>query len=113
MKYINTSLSICCKYIYIYIIIFHIDSNLTEAAKDAKAKANQANNDLYLLNTGFKNVTDTLQEKTVTVTGAKDMAMDLQKRANALSNSATNKIANLKGNSIYLSSNIQYHSYMR
>jgi coxsackievirus/adenovirus receptor len=70
--------------------------NAAEAAKDAKAKANQANNDLYLLNTGFKNVTDTLQEKTVTVTGAKDMAMDLQKRANALSNSATNKIANLK-----------------
>ena len=71
--------------------------NFTEAAEDAKAKANKANNDLYLLNTGFKNVTDTLEQKTMLVTGAKDTAMDLQRRANALSNSATNKLDNLRG----------------
>ena len=68
-----------------------------EAAEDAKATAEEANNDLYLLNTGFKNVTDTLNAKTFQVTDAKDKAMDLQKRANALSNSATNKLDNLKG----------------
>ena len=69
----------------------------TEAAEDAKAKAQEANNDLYLLNTGFKNVSDTLSEKTREVTDAKDKAMDLQRRANLLSNSATNKLDNLKG----------------
>ena len=68
-----------------------------EAAEDAKAKAQEANNDLYLLNTGFKNVSDTLQDKTREVTDAKDKAMDLQRRANLLSNSATNKLDNLKG----------------
>ena len=69
----------------------------TEAAEDAKAKAQEANNDLYLLNTGFKNVSDTLTDKTREVTDAKDKAMDLQRRANLLSNSATNKLDNLKG----------------
>ena len=68
-----------------------------EAAEDAKAKAQEANNDLYLLNTGFKNVTDSLEAKTSQVTVAKDKAMNLQRRANALSNSATNKLDNLKG----------------
>jgi len=72
----------------------------TEAAEDAKAKAQEANNDLYLLNTGFKNVSDTLSEKTREVTDAKDKAMDLQRRANLLSNSATNKLDNLKGKNI-------------
>ena len=75
---------------------------LTDAAEDAKAKAQEANNDLYLLNTGFKNVTDTLNAKTLQVTGAKDKAMDLQRRANALSNSATNKLDNLKGMYIFI-----------
>ena len=74
----------------------------TEAAEDAKEKAQEANNDLYLLNTGFKNVSDTLTEKTREVTDAKDKAMDLQRRANLLSNSATNKLDNLKGTFLYL-----------
>lgn len=67
-----------------------------DAAEDAKQKADEANNDLYLLNTGFKNVSATLKTKTLLVTDAKDTAMDLQRRANALSNSATNKLDHLR-----------------
>ena len=45
-------------------------------------------------------MSDTLSEKTREVTDAKDKAMDLQRRANLLSNSATNKLDNLKGKNI-------------
>ena len=68
-----------------------------DAAEDAKQQALQANNDLYLLNTGFKNVSSTLRAKDDLIGTAKNTAMDLQRRANALSNSATNKLANLYG----------------
>lgn len=68
-----------------------------EAAADAKARAEKANADLYELNNGFKNVSTALDAKTRLIGTAKDLAVDLQRRANTLSNSATNKLANLYG----------------
>jgi len=45
------------------------------------------------LNNGFKNVSEVLAEKTGTIGGAKDLAMDLQKRANDLAAQASNKLS--------------------
>ena len=69
----------------------------TEAALKAKTKADKANTELYQLNNGFKNVSGTLEEKTVTIGGAKDLALDLQKRANDLAAQASNKLTYLTG----------------
>ena len=52
---------------------------------------------LYTLNNEFKNVSGILQEKSDAIGGAKDTAVDLQKRANELANSATNKMASIIG----------------
>ena len=46
---------------------------------------------------GFKNVSERLAEKTQTIGGAKDLAMDLQKRANDLAAQASNKLSFLSG----------------
>jgi len=67
-------------------------NNAAEAAMKAKAQADNANTELYHLNNGFKNVSERLAEKTQTIGGAKDLAMDLQKRANDLAAQASNKL---------------------
>ncbi len=68
-----------------------------EAAAKAKEKASAANAVLYQLNNAFKNVSATLDDKTRVIGGAKDLAVDLQKRANDLATSATNKLASIYG----------------
>ncbi len=69
----------------------------TDAALKAKSQADKANTELYQLNNGFKNVSGSLVEKTAKIGGAKDLAVDLQRRANELAASATNKLAYLRG----------------
>ena len=69
----------------------------TEAALKAKTKADKANTELYQLNNGFKNVSIVLEEKTNTIGGAKDLALDLQRRANELAAQASNKLSFLSG----------------
>merc|ERR1711976_398822 len=64
----------------------------TDAALKAKIKANNANTELYQLNNDYKNVSGSLEEKTRTIGGAKDLAIDLQKRANDLAGQASNKL---------------------
>lgn len=63
-----------------------------EAALMAKAKADTANTELYELNKGFLNVDGVLNEKTAKIGDAKDVAVDLQRRANALAANASNKL---------------------
>ena len=69
----------------------------TDAALKAKTKADKANTELYQLNNGFKNVSGTLTVKSGTIGGAKNLALDLQERANKLSNQASNKLEYLTG----------------
>ena len=69
----------------------------TDAALKAKIKANNANTELYQLNNDYKNVSGSLEEKTRTIGGAKDLAIDLQKRANDLAGQASNKLNYLSG----------------
>ena len=69
----------------------------TEAALKAKTQADKANTELYQLNNGFKNVSGVLSEKTGTIGGAKDLALDLQRRANELAAQASNKLSFLSG----------------
>lgn len=69
----------------------------TDAALKAKTKADKANTELYQLNNGFKNVSGTLEVKSGTIGGAKNLALDLQERANRLSNQASNKLEYLTG----------------
>ena len=68
-----------------------------EAAATAKDRASAANAVLYELNNEAKNVTAVLGEKTGVIGGAKDLAVDLQKRANEVANSATNKLSSIYG----------------
>ncbi len=68
-----------------------------EAARDAKDQASAANAVLYRLNNEFKNVSSMLEEKTLSIGDAKDVAVDLQSRANSLANSATNKLSSIYG----------------
>lgn len=65
------------------------------AAEGAKAQASKANLDLYALNNKYRTVSESLTEKEAKIGSAKDQALSLQKRANALSNSASQKLANL------------------
>ena len=51
----------------------------------------------FYLFKGFQNVSEVLAEKTTTIGGAKDLAMDLQKRANDLAGLASNKPSFLSG----------------
>ena len=55
------------------------------------------NTEKNLFVSGFKNVSEVLGEKTGTIGGAKDLAMDLQKRANDLAAQASNKLSFLSG----------------
>ena len=68
-----------------------------KAAEDAKKQASKANSELYKLNIGFKNVSVSLDSKTESIGSAKDRAVDLQQRANALATSASNQLSNLLG----------------
>merc|ERR1712198_172355 len=65
------------------------------AAEGAKSQANKANDDLYKLNSDFKTVSESLKNKEANIGSAKDRALSLQKRASALSNSASQKLADL------------------
>lgn len=65
------------------------------AAEGAKSQATKANADLYKLNSDFKIVSESLTTKESTIGSAKDRALSLQKRASSLSNSASQKLADL------------------
>lgn len=65
------------------------------AADSAKTQAYQANQDLYQLNSKFKQVSESLTQKEGNIGSAKDQALSLQRRANKLSNSASQKLADL------------------
>ena len=85
----------------------------TEAALKAKTKADKANTELYQLNNGFKNVSGTLEEKTVTIGGAKDLALDLQKRANDLAAQASNKLTYLTGKCVVCKISIIFYEFFK
>lgn len=63
----------------------------------AKKQAKEANSVLYQLNSEFKNVSSSLETKTSVIGSAKDQAVDLQRRANELATSASNKMSNIYG----------------
>jgi hypothetical protein len=65
------------------------------AADSAKTQAYQANQDLYQLNSKFKQVSESLTQKEGKIGSAKDQALSLQRRANKLSNSASQKLVRL------------------
>jgi len=65
------------------------------AAEGAKSQAKKAGDDLYKLNSDFKTVTESLKNKEANIGSAKDRALSLQKRASTLSNSASQKLADL------------------
>ena len=69
----------------------------TDAAIQAKTQADKANTELYHVNNGYRNVSSRLEIKGQSIGGAKDLALDLQKRANNLANFATNKISVIRG----------------
>merc|ERR1712095_121312 len=60
-----------------------------------KAQASKANADLYKLNSDFKIVSESLSNKEENIGSAKDRALSLQRRASTLSNSASQKLADL------------------
>ena len=62
------------------------------AAESAKTQASKANSDLYALNSKFKEVSESLTQKEDKIGSAKDQALSLQRRANKLSNSASQKL---------------------
>merc|ERR1711988_2071391 len=65
------------------------------AAEGAKTQASKANADLYKLNSDFKNVSESLSSKEANIGSAKDRALNLQRRASTLSNSASQKLSDL------------------
>lgn len=78
---------------------FIMNENRVNSARDAavaaKDLASSANAELYQLNAEFKNVSSSLEVKTNDIGRAKDLAVDLQRRANELATSASNKMANI------------------
>merc|ERR1711934_88153 len=64
-------------------------------ADGAKSLASKANSDLYALNSKFRTVSESLTRKEEKIGSAKDRALGLQRRANKLSNSASQKLADL------------------
>ncbi|XP_040566371.1 laminin subunit beta-1 isoform X1 [Lepeophtheirus salmonis] len=72
----------------------HVNS-AQNAAIQAKNQADSANAELYQLNKGFKNVSESLRGKMNTIGISKDKAIDLQRRASELSTSASSKLGNL------------------
>ncbi len=75
----------------------HSSVLLTEVSKTYYEFYSKANTELYKLNIGFKNVSVSLESKTESIGSAKDRAVDLQQRANALATSASNQLSNLLG----------------
>ena len=61
-------------------------------ADGAKSLASKANSDLYALNSKFRTVSESLTQKEDKIGSAKDRALSLQRRANKLSNSASQKL---------------------
>ena len=61
-------------------------------AEGAKSLASKANSDLYALNSKFRTVSESLTQKEDKIGSAKDRALGLQRRANKLSNSASQKL---------------------
>ena len=61
-------------------------------AEGAKRLASKANSDLYALNSKFRTVSESLTQKEAKIGSAKDRALGLQRRANTLSNSASQKL---------------------
>ena len=61
-------------------------------ADGAKSLASKANSDLYALNSKFRTVSESLTQKEAKIGSAKDRALGLQRRANTLSNSASQKL---------------------
>ncbi len=82
-----------------------------EAAAAAKVKASAANAVLYQLNNEFKNVSTSLADKTGLIGGAKDLAVDLQRRANELATSATNKLASIYGPWLFFMHSLTFCKY--
>ena len=80
----------------------------TDAALNAKSQADKANTELYQLNNGFKNVSGALATKTSSIGGAKDLALDLQRRANELAAQASNKLSYLSGKLVLFSFTISF-----
>ena len=68
-----------------------------EAADGATKQATGANNDLYHLNTQFKNVSESLNGTSVSIGSAKVQALNLQERATRLANEFANKLSQLVG----------------
>merc|ERR1711973_521498 len=64
-------------------------------AEGAKSLASKANSDLYALNSKFRTVSESLTQKEDKIGSAKARALGLQRRANKLSNSASQKLADL------------------
>merc|ERR1711994_881623 len=64
-------------------------------AEGAKSLASKANSDLYALNSKLRTVAESLTQKEDKIGSAKDRALGLQRRANKLSNSASQKLADL------------------
>eukprot|EP00094_Tigriopus_californicus_P009037 TCALIF_08711-PA protein Name:"Similar to LanB1 Laminin subunit beta-1 (Drosophila melanogaster)" AED:0.08 eAED:0.08 QI:0/0.86/0.81/1/0.86/0.87/16/623/1807 len=67
-----------------------------DAATKAKNQASEDNTELYNLNLEFKNVSGSLDAKTNSIGSAKDLAVDLQRRASELATSASNKLTNIQ-----------------
>ena len=65
-------------------------------ADGAKSLASKANSDLYALNSKFRTVSESLTQKEEKIGSAKDRALGLQRRANKLSNSASQKLVRPK-----------------
>lgn len=72
-------------------------NNSRDAATKAKNQASEDNTELYNLNLEFKNVSGSLDAKTSSIGSAKDLAVDLQRRASDLATSASNKLTNIQG----------------
>lgn len=67
-----------------------------KAAKKASSNAEEAAQELYVLNRDFGKVSASLKEKSDKIGSAKGRALDLQKRANNLAHSASSKLATLQ-----------------
>ena len=67
------------------------------AAESARKRADDASDELYKLNTEFKNVSDNLDSTSRTIGNAKGFALNLQDRANKLANEFSRKLNKLQG----------------
>ena len=74
-----------------------ISDSTGELAEKGRNDGINFNARVVKLNNDYKNVSGSLEEKTRTIGGAKDLAIDLQKRANDLAGQASNKLNYLSG----------------